>query len=172
MIPFVPASIVYLMASYALLALIAPASGARLRGSSHGGWPPTNQIYTDPLSPPHFMLPSTVDPTLPLSAPPPVPLSIAPLPSPLSDLPLYYYSPAAPDVTGNDRGMPLWPPAPPRGNPAYLPGNAAMRPLSLLDAHGAEYMKDAKKSSRRKDSAEATPSDGLRASRAPRVPRF
>ena len=116
---------------------------AGLRGRQHGLWPPANQIYSNPSSPPNWMKPSTIDPTLPLTAPPPVPASL-PFPSAFSNLPLYYYSPV-PAVSQGDSDASVWPPSPPRGNPDFFPGTAAMRPLSLLDAHGVEYMKDAKK---------------------------
>ena len=141
--------------------LIASATGVSLRGSRHATWPPANQIYSNPNSPPEWMRPSTVDPTLPFTAPPPVPMSIAPLPSTLSYLPLYYYSPAASVAAEGGGSASAWPPTPPAGPPAIRPGYVAMRPLSLLDAHGAEYMKDAKKLERRGGSA-AAPSAGTR----------
>ena len=116
--------------------------GKRNRAHSEDRWPPAGQIYSNPSSPPAWMRPSSVGPTLPLTAPPPVPASL-PFPSAMSNLPLYYYSPVLP-VDQSGKQPSVWPPSPPQGNPVFFPGNAPMRPLSLLDARGAEYMKGAK----------------------------
>ncbi len=101
-------------------------------------WPP-GLVYNDPASPPSWMIPSAAAPTLPMTAPPPVPASL-PTESALANMPLYFYAPQPGATIDQDS---VWPPSPPRGRPELLPGRAGMRQLTLLDAHGAEYAKPA-----------------------------
>jgi len=108
-------------------------------------WPPAAEIYDKADAPPSWMqAPADALPAVPRNPPAPVPAGALIPTDPYVINSAYFdeMSRQAPSVASGADTDKAWPPSPPQGLPAAVPGVPGMRPWTLLDAKGGEYAKD------------------------------
>jgi hypothetical protein len=128
------------LAVHVLLWVLCEAGGllhASIRGTGRARWA-EGLVYSDPTAPPGWLHNSAfLGPAVPNAAPAPIPAAAMP-PIDTSLTGAHYFEGVAPAPFKSDSSLdtqPVWPPSPPTAAPVALP----MRPLTLLDAKGAEY---------------------------------